>query len=120
MKVNPEINHEQFLDIKNILFPHLLVELSDWEDKKDYKDKWNKAANTRVKVLQTVIDYFNEAQRLNQDDSIWYQLVFWFFDVTFTLKQCALRHLMLGVDVFVQWCEYVCLTIGWSRVFFIM
>ena len=70
IKVNHEFNHEQFFDIKNILFPHLWVELPDPEEKENYKEKWNEATNTRVKILQIVIDYFNETNRFNQDEII--------------------------------------------------
>ena len=68
--VNHEFNHEQFFDVKNILFPHLWVELPDPDDKENYKEKWNEATNTRVKVLQIVIDYFNETNRFEKDEII--------------------------------------------------
>ena len=68
--VNHEFNHEQFFDVKNVLFQHLWVELPDHEDKDHYKDKWNEATNTRVKVLQIVIDYFNETNRFDKDEII--------------------------------------------------
>ena len=61
------------------------MELPDWEGKKTTKTN---ATNTRVKVLEIVIDYFNEAQRLNQDDIIWYQfgfLIFWCYFYTNTV-----------------------------------
>ena len=70
IKINYEFNHEQFFDIKNILFPHLWVELPDAEDKENYKDKQNEATNTRVKILQILIDYFNETNRFKKDEII--------------------------------------------------
>ena len=64
-----QFNNEQFFNIKNILFPHEWVELPDPESE-NYKDEWNRATDTRVRVLQIVVEYFQNTKRFKQDEII--------------------------------------------------
>ena len=69
VRLNIEFNNEAFFTIENVLFPHLWVVLPD-PDEEEYKDKWNAATNTRVRVLQLVTEFVEESKRFYGKDNI--------------------------------------------------
>ena len=67
ININNEFDNESFFNIRNVLFPHEWVRLPDPKSE-NYKDEWNEATNTRVRVLQLVTEFVNDTNRFKQDE----------------------------------------------------